>query len=73
MNQAQQTRLRTIDLLLDHYGTLNRVTLEDFFGISTPQASVDFATYLKVAPGNMAYDMSRKCYVKQPTFVRHFP
>lgn len=73
MNNARLQRLRLIDLLLAHYGTFNRAAIEDFFGISTPQASLDVAEYLKAAPGNMAYDKSGRVYRREPGFLRAFP
>ncbi len=73
MNHARLQRLRLIDLLLAHYGTLNRKAIEDYFGISTPQASADIAEYLKTAPGNMAYDASAKTYRRDPGFLRAYP
>lgn len=73
VNHAAFQRLRFIDFLLDHYGTLNRRALEDYFGISTPQASLDVQAYLQAAPANAIYDRSRKTYCKAPAFVRQFP
>lgn len=70
MPYAKGQRLRMIDFLLAQYGTVNRAALVDFFGISTPQASVDFAEYIACAPGNMRYDMSAKTYRRTDKFVR---
>ncbi len=70
---AKGQRMRMIDFLLAHYGTLNRAALMDFFGISTPQASDDFATYNLIAPGNMAYDLSAKTWRRSASFVRVYP
>ena len=73
MNLALQTRLRFIDFLLAHYGTLNRSAIMDFFGLSQPQASLDIQAYLEHAPGNMAYDRTAKCYRRAEGFVRAWP
>lgn len=70
---ARQQRLRLIDFLLAQYGTVRRRALVDFFDISIPQASADFAFYMQLAPGNMARDTSKRCYVKLPTFQRFYP
>jgi len=61
-------RLHFIDVMLQHYGTLNRVALMDYFGISTPQASNDIKVYLGRCPGNMVYDKSLKTYTVCSTF-----
>jgi transcriptional antiterminator len=73
MNAAQAARLRFIDFLLDHYGTVNRAALEDYFGLSTPQVSLDIAEYQKAAPDNVFYDKSGRTYRRAPGFIRTFP
>jgi hypothetical protein len=70
---AIEQRLRFIDFLLVHYGTVNRAALEDYFGISTPQASNDLRAYLQLAPGNMSYDLSAKTYKRTKVFARIYP
>lgn len=70
---AVVTRLRFIDCLLEHYGCINRAQVEDYFGISSPQASLDFALYLERAPDNMAYDTSTRMYRRLETFKRRWP
>lgn len=72
-NYAIEQRLRLIDFLLAHYGYVNRSALQDYFGISTPQASADFAQYLKLAPGNMAYNRTAKRYEATDGRVRLYP
>lgn len=57
-NMAVLARWRFIDFLLDHYGTLNRSALVDYFGISLPQATHDIQGYLRHAPGNAEYSMT---------------
>ena len=69
-NYAIEQRLRLIDFLLCHYGMLNRSAIEDYFGVSTPQASSDIRLYLQRAPANATYDKSRKAYVRTQSFHR---
>lgn len=70
---ALEQRLRMIDFLLVHYGTLNRIALEDYFGVSTVAASRDIQEYLHMAPGNAVYDHRAKLYRRGAAFVRHYP
>ncbi len=72
MHYAVQQRLRMIDFLLANYGFVNRGALMDYYGISTPQASMDFRAYMDHCPGNMVYDGSRKTYVRMDDFKRMF-
>jgi hypothetical protein len=65
-------RLRFIDFLLAHYGTINREQLVDYFGISVPQASMDISDYIAVAPENMVYDKSAKVYRRTDGFRRTY-
>lgn len=71
-NAAQLVRLRFIDFLLAHYGTLNRAAISDYFGLSTPQASSDIQAYLECAPDNVDYDPSAKLYRRSDAFKRTF-
>lgn len=70
MKYAIEQRLRLIDFLLHQYGTINRSALEDYFGVSTPQASIDIQEYLRRAPDNAAYCKKRKTYVRTDEFKR---
>ncbi|MBW8365406.1 MAG: WYL domain-containing protein [Rhizobium sp.] len=63
-----ERRLEFIDFRLRWDGRLNRGDLIAFFGISVPQASLDIAKYLELAPGNVAYDRSLRVYVTTPDF-----
>ena len=47
---GQAQRLEFIEFRLYWEGKLNRRDLIDFFGISTPQASLDLARYMEFAP-----------------------
>lgn len=72
-NAALQHRLRLIDFLLDHYGTIRRKQIMDYFGISLPQATLDFAAYYALAPANLEYDLSARTYRKAAGFQRLLP
>lgn len=61
-------RLEFIDFRLRWDGRLNRADLVAFFGISVPQASLDIAKYLEVAPGNLVYDRSARVYLATNKF-----
>lgn len=63
-------RLRLIDILLDHCGSVNRQALIDYFGISEAQASRDIRDYLKLAQGNATYDTLTKSHVRGLRFIR---
>ena len=67
---AVEQRLRLIDFLLSHYGTLNRGAIMDFFGVSQAQAALDIRDYLLIAPANAFYDKSAKTYRKADGFAR---
>lgn len=67
---AIEQRLRLIDFLLSQYGTVNRSAVMDFFGVSMPQASADIKAYLARAPGNAAYSLNQKTYVRTDAFQR---
>lgn len=73
LSYAVEQRLRLIDFLLFHYGTLNRSAIMDYFGISMPQAAHDIRVYLAIAPNNMSYDKSAKTYKRGQAFVRVWP
>lgn len=73
MPYAKSQRMRMVDFLLAQYGTINRAALCDFFGISTPQASLDIAQYQQLAPKNIEYDSAAKTYRRTAKFVRLYP
>ena len=58
-----ERRLEFIDFRLFWDGRINRGDLTDQFGISIPQASADLARYQEMAPHNLSYDSSLKCYL----------
>lgn len=69
-NRKRLERMATIEILLLHYGTINRKVLEELFGLSTPQISQDIQQFMLHAPDQMAYDKSLKTYKRLPTFRR---
>lgn len=68
-----EKRLEFIDFRLRWDGRLNRGDISDFFGISTPQASLDIARYLEMAPENALYDRSERSYIASRDFQPVFP
>lgn len=63
MRWFEEQRMAWIAETLRVFGFINREHLERRFGISTPQASKDLATFGRAHPRAMAYDPSAKCYV----------
>jgi predicted DNA-binding transcriptional regulator YafY len=66
---GQERRLEFIDFRLQWEGRLNRSDVTEFFGISVPQASLDLARYMELAPTNMEYDRREKIYQATPSYV----
>ncbi len=65
---GQQQRLEFIDFRLFWEGRLNRSDLMKSFAISLPQASLDLARYIEIAPRNIRYDKKEKAYFSTPEF-----
>jgi len=65
---SQQRRLELIDFRLRWAGQVNRSDLTSFFGISVPQASLDIASYVELAPRNLEYDRASRAYLATPEF-----
>ena len=63
-----ERRLEFIDFRLFWDGRINRSDLTEQFGISIPQASTDLARYQEMAPDNLTYDPSLKCYLATETY-----
>jgi len=66
---GQERRLEFIDFRLQWEGRINRSDLVDFFGISIPQASLDLAKYLKIAPHNAYYDHTTRAYIASSKYA----
>ncbi|MBP1804676.1 helix-turn-helix transcriptional regulator [Rubellimicrobium aerolatum] len=69
---GQSRRFEFMEWKLFWEGTLNRGDLEDTFGISTPQASLDLRMYREVTGENTVYDSSEKAYVPSPQIAPRF-
>ncbi len=64
LKPAMLARLVYLDQCLTWRGQVNRKDLIERFGISSPQAAIDFREYLeRVAEPKPTYDTVRKCYV----------
>lgn len=70
MNYAVEQRLRFIDFLLFHYGSVSRIELTDYFGIGEATATRDFAMYRERAEGNLVLNTTTKRWVRTESFVR---
>ncbi|MEK8121663.1 WYL domain-containing protein [Methylocystis sp. IM4] len=68
MRWGVEKRLEFIEFRLFWEGGVNRADLMEQFGVSVPQASKDLSLYEEKAPGNLAYDRSRKRYLTAPDF-----
>ncbi|WP_338659446.1 WYL domain-containing protein [Pectobacterium araliae] len=68
-----ERRLQFIDFRLRWNGHINRTDLTSFFGLSIPQASLDIAKYIEIAPYNLVYDRRTKTYTTTPTFSAVYP
>jgi len=62
---STRKRLQYLEFKLYWEGRVNRGDLTAEFGISIPQASVDFTKYQEMAPNNVSYNSSAKYY--EPT------
>jgi hypothetical protein len=69
---GQERRLEFIDFRLRWDGRLNRSDLTAFFAISVPQASLDIARYVELAPANLEYDRSARVYLATTRFKAVF-
>lgn len=67
-----ERRLAYLEQRLYWDGSVSRQALIDRFGISVNQASADFARYMEMAPGNMAYDGRAKRYRPTDDFAMRF-
>ena len=64
LKPAMFARLVYLDQCLTWRGQVNRKDLIERFGISSPQAAIDFREYLeRVAEPKPRYDAVRKCYL----------
>ncbi len=68
MSWGQERRLQFVDYRLRWEGRINRTDLTEHFGLSIPQASLDLAKYIELAPNNLEYDRSSKAYFATQQF-----
>jgi len=67
-----EQRFEFIEFKIFWEGRVNRSDIMNFFGISIPQASKDLSAYQKLAPQNLHYDRSEKCYFASNSFTPCF-
>lgn len=67
-----EKRFEFIEFRLYWEGKINRSDIQNFFGISTAQASNDLKQYQEHAPGNVEYNKSEKFYFPSPIFTPKF-
>lgn len=71
LKHAQRERLEFLDKLFYWEGAATRASLIKRFGISNPQAAIDFRIYLEQANGKgLHYDTRYKQYLTGPDFSR---
>lgn len=63
-----EQRLEFIEFRLFWEGGINRADIQNFFKVSTPQASNDLSKYQVLAPDNLRYDRSEKRYFATDSF-----
>lgn len=69
---STRKRLQYLEFKLYWEGRVNRGDLTAEFGISIPQASVDFTKYQEMAPNNISYNSSAKYYEPAESFTPIF-
>lgn len=72
MNYAAEQRQRTIDLLVDHYGNVNRKVIMEMYGIGAAQATRDIRQYRETHPNNLVFSDKEKAYYKSVNFERKY-
>jgi hypothetical protein len=68
LSQAQRERLAYLELRVFFTGELRRADIENRFGVKPAAASRDISVYRELAPQNLGYDLSLRCYVTAPNF-----
>lgn len=67
---STRERFVFIEDIIEQRGYINRRDIRERFGVSEPQAANDFRAYLKLAPHNIWFDRSAKCYKRHDLFRR---
>ena len=62
VSQTQRERLAFLELRAFFTGELRRGDIESRFGIKPAAASRDLGLYREIAPGNLDYDQTSRCY-----------
>lgn len=62
VSQSQRERLAFLELRAFFTGELRRSDIEARFGIKPAAASRDLGLYREIAPGNLDYDQTSRCY-----------
>lgn len=73
LQYAVEQRLRLIDFLLHHYGSVSRVELKDYFGIGGATVTRDFVLYQRMNPDSIVLDPKSKRYMRSLSFQRCYP
>lgn len=68
LSQGQRERLAYLELRVFFTGELRRADIEKRFGVKPAAASRDISVYRELAPKNLGYDLSLRCYVAAPNF-----
>ena len=68
LSQAQRERLAYLELRVFFTGELRRADVEKRFGVKPAAASRDISVYRELAPQNLGYDLSLRCYVAATNF-----
>lgn len=72
LSQAQRERLAYLELWVFFMGELRRADIELRFGVKPAAASRDISVYRDLAPQNLAYDLTLRCYVPATNFAPVF-
>ncbi len=72
LSQAQRERLAYLELRVFFMGELRRADIELRFGVKPAAASRDISVYRDLAPQNLAYDLTVRCYVPGTNFAPVF-
>jgi hypothetical protein len=72
LSQVQRERLAYLELRVFFTGELRRADIENRFGVKPAAASRDIRLYREIAPENLDYDLTSRCYVAASNFAPFF-
>lgn len=72
ISQVQRERLSYLELRVFFTGELRRADIENRFGVKPAAASRDISLYREIAPENLDYDLTSRCYVVAKSFTPVF-